>query len=134
MALLDDVKAVLITAGVGVTDTSSSSEWPIHLGFMPDGQDQVIALTELPGGQPETKWNVDFPAFQVIVRGQPYEYDTARTKIQAAFVALHNTDSTEFAGTDYKLVVGATSAPTPLGRDEQNRPSLAWTFNVIKQR
>lgn len=134
MALLDDVKTVLINAGVGVTDTSSNDEWAIHLGHMPDSQDQAIGITELPGLQPETKWKIDYPSFQVVVRGAPYEYDVARTKIQDVFNALHNEDSTTFPGSAYINVLGATSGPTSLGIDEQNRPRLAWTFNVIKNR
>lgn len=138
MALLDDVKTVLITASVGVTDTSSEDEWAIHLGRMPDDQSQVISIVELPGGQPETVWQVDYPSFQIHVRGKPYEYDIARTKIQAVFNALHNEDSTTspgtFPGTAYINVLGATSGPIALGEDEHFRPVLAWTFNVIKHR
>lgn len=132
MALLDDVKATLITGSIGVSDTASTDEWAIHLGHMPDSQDQVIGIMELPGDQPESNWKIDFPSFQIIVRGKPYEYDIARTKIQDAFNLIHNED-TVFPSA-YVNVLGTTSAPLSLGQDENKRPLLAWTFNVIKNR
>lgn len=132
MALLDDVKATLITGSIGVSDTSSADEWAIHLGHMPDSQDQSIAILELPGDQPESNWKLDFPAFHIVVRGKPYEYDVARTKIQAIFDLIHNEDTVFPSG--YINVLGATSGPISLGQDENKRPLLAWVFNVIKDR
>ncbi len=133
MALLDDIKAVLIAQSVGVSDTGSSEEWAIHLGSMPDNQDQVIAIFELPGDQPESIWRIDHPAFQIMVRSKPYEYDTARTKLQEAFEALHAAEE-NFTGSDYVVVLANTSGPISLGRDENFRPMLVQSFNVTKNR
>jgi hypothetical protein len=133
MALLDDIKAALIAQGVGVSDTTSAEEWPIFLGSMPDGQDQAITILELPGDQPESIWRLDHPAFQVMVRGKPYEYNTARTKLQEAFEALHASEE-NLTGSDYVVLLASTSGPISLGNDDNFRPRLLQAFNVTKNR
>jgi len=127
MALLDDIGSALTTAGL----VGGATGWTLYKSYFPDKPDQVVGLFETGGDDPDltegTKY--DMPSFQVRVRGQEFEYDTARTKIEAVFSTLH--DATV---SGYIFVFAVNSGPIPLGYDKNNRPDLSWNFQTMKAR
>lgn len=137
MALLDDIGDHLIAAGVvgGVTG------WTLAKSFLPPSPDQVVALYETPGEAPDilrpgdSSTAFDKPGLQVRVRGAAHDYATARTKIQAVFAALHQSEPAVTSGEPYIVYLYAVqSAPMPLGLDQSNRPELTWNFILMRQR
>ena len=137
MALLDDILTRLIDAsdGVGVDPGAgdfTASQWPIYTGFLPDIQDQSIAIIELPGSPAEPKWKIIYPDFMIIVRGAKNGYADARTKIDDVFEQLH--DNHAQVGANYILILSDQSGPSSWGEDSLDRPRFSWNFKVIKDR
>lgn len=131
MTLLDDISSRLVAAAVGQI-TSSGTDWMIYQGYMQDAPDRAICLYETPGEAPLEAWDVDYPGFQVRVRGKADDYEQVRTKLQAAFTALHAQDA--LIGAAYVYVYARHSGAMPLGQDEKRRPALVQNYRVMKSR
>lgn len=86
----------------------------------------------MPGLAAEEGFAMDYPDFQVRVRGAPDGYQAARAKLQAIFDALHGNEAA--IGADYVLVYCKQSGVTPLGQDEKRRPHIAQSYRVTKNR
>jgi hypothetical protein len=113
----------------------------IYIGSMEDGDpkvqppivaDRAICLYDTPGEAPEEKWLIDYPSFQVRVRGQPNDYPTVRAKVQAIFNALHAQEMN--IGTAYVFVYAKNSGPLSLGNDERRRVALVQNYRVMVSR
>lgn len=130
MALLSDVRSALITGAIGVADTSSNAEWPVVVSQLVDkeGQDQMIAVTPMPGKAPEGQWNVSYPEFFIWVRGAKNDYGTAEAKMHAAMALLH--DSSAIVSAGIRRVSQEWSSPMNQ-YDTHQRPVLSMLFNVI---
>ena len=134
MALLDEIAARLITQGVGVTGTEAS--WVVFKGREQPKPDQTITLLETGGNpnQPHEGEMLDFPTFQVRVRGATSTtgYPAARTKLAAARTALEGMTGT-FSGR-YYCQVTANGEALILGYDENNRPIVVMYFTALRSR
>lgn len=128
--LLDDIAAALIAASIGATD--GVSDWMIFKGFMEDTPDRAIGLYETGGPAPEEGMQIDYPTFQVRVRGGANDYALARTTIQAIFAALQDADIA--LGAVYVFCYAVQSGPLAMGRDEKRRPHLAQNWRTMKAR
>lgn len=139
--VLKQVQASLVAANIGQI-TDSSADWMIYRYNLPDatptGQaakpvaDRAICLYETPGRPPLEAWKIDYPGFQVRVRGTNFGWEEARNKIQAIFEQLHANEPA--LGTDWVYFYGVGSGPMSLGRDTENRPSFVWNFRAMRNR
>lgn len=127
--ILDDIEYALQQASVG---------WSIYKGYMPDEPDNLIVVYET-GGQPPDQSDspFDFPSIQVRVRGPREDYQSARSKIQECFNALHAKQITVVGVSPVKKYVycyAIQSGPIPMGRDTNTRPELVWNFQLMVAR
>lgn len=124
MALLDDIKTRLEAQSV----TGGATGWTAFKGFLPDTTDKVVAIFETGGETPEMAMGgVDYPkpTFQIRIRGDIRDYAVARTKAQAAIVALHRFE------VNNQTLFAIQSAPISIGNDKSDRPNLTANFRVV---
>lgn len=126
MDLLDDIGQKLIDDGLVNGDTG----WKLYKSYLPPSPSQAVAIYEMPGPEPDQTPGTayEFPAFQVFVRGNEFEYDVARTKIKEIFNSLNNADIS-----GYTYIYASDSGPLlDLYDKESNRPVLFWSFRTMK--
>ncbi len=129
MALLDDLETMLVAQSI----TGGATGWALFLGHLPPTPDKAVVIYETGGAASEVEFGLDYPTFQVMVRGEAGGYQAVRTKIQAIFEILHNSEE-NMPGSSYVNITGIQSAPLSLGRDETKRPQLSWNFRSIVNR
>jgi hypothetical protein len=141
--LLDDVSAALVAAGVGQIAQGTGTDWMIYQNSMLDSEpqnpktvsDNAICIYETPGRPPDTYLTINYPGFQVRVRGADGNYKAVRQKIEDAFTALHDTtNQVSNLGSGYVYCYAVGSAPMTLGLDEKRRSSLVWNFRASQTR
>jgi Bacteriophage minor capsid protein len=139
MSVLDDLGLFLQTAGVGTLGTT------LFKGRIPMDaphvlvEDAVLALIEVPG-LPANRVhdgpaaNIEQPMIQVLSRGHPHDYVEARTRAEAAYVALDGLTNVTLSGTFY-LWIYAQQPPFVLRQaDEMGRPLIVFSVRCGKQR
>jgi hypothetical protein len=132
VALLDEIAARLIQQSVGIQGTTAS--WTVFKDHEPESPDQVFTLFETQGlpNQPHEGNLLDFPRFQVRVRGTSYGYAAARTKLAAARTAIEGMTGV-FSGR-YYCQVTADGEPSSLGQDQNHRPRIVMNFTALRSR
>jgi hypothetical protein len=136
MGMLEEVRTQLITDAVGVA--SVTSDWCIHLKFMPEMRSlPVICLYETSGSSPDmgfgsTTPRFKFPGLMVQTRGGANDYDGPKARIELAYDALIAIGGASLlTSVNYQLVL-ATQEPFPIGKDESNRWRFSCNFTVQK--
>ena len=125
--VLDDLGVRIATAISGTVGTN------IFKSTMPPSPDAAVALYETGGLAPENRFGTkgiewERPAVQIIVRGAPNDYATARATIQTIYESIAEIETEELSGTK-NFLSDPQQNPFALNVDEQQRPSVA--FNVI---
>ena len=92
-----------------------------------------MALDETGGLAPEKRFGSagvewERPGVQVVVRGAPGDYQTARTTSQTIFEDVASIETEDLSSTRYYMS-DPLQEPFGLSVDEQDRPSVV--FNVI---
>lgn len=128
---------LLTQRGVGTTGTPTGSEWLIRIGWMPDQPDEIIALYDSGGFNPNTKWLLDFVTVQAIIRGSVHGYPTAYAKAQAVKDALLGLDPQAIGdGADQVWWSGVTMLADIafVKNDDKNRPLFSINFRILQER
>ena len=125
--VLDDLATRIATTISGTVGTN------IFKSKMPVTPDAAVALYETGGLAPEKRFGTkgiewERPAVQIVVRGAPGDYQTARTTSQTIFEDVAKIETEDLSGTRYYLS-DPLQEPFELAVDKQERPTLA--FNVI---
>jgi hypothetical protein len=126
----------LQTAGLGTLGTT------LFLGGLPVDApnittvDAITALVETPGFPAEYVHDVALPSreqpvVQILTRGAPYDYATARTWAQDIWVALGSIRNQALSGTFY-LGVQPIQSVFKLRDDDFARPIMAAQFRCDK--
>jgi len=129
--LLDDVAQYLIAQGAVTTG------WVLTKSFLPDDQDQAIAIYETAGKGFDTQARENIrPGLMMRVRAARLDYQTARNKWQTVFDLLQ--DAQEIPGSPtllpgYTFIMSDQTAPMPF-QDDKGRPNLSANFRVMKAR
>ena len=140
MALLDEMARQLIAQAVGVAGTTAS--WSVFKGWEPETPDQSISIFETGGRENQPHDDslygmLDFPTFQVRVRGAGQDFSTgypaARAKIAAARTALERLSPGTVLGR-YYCQVTANGEPISLGHDASHRPRFTLNFTALRSR
>lgn len=132
MALLDDIAASLVAAGIGSLD--GTMDWMIFQYYMQDQPDNAICLYETGGKPPDTRFALDHPGFQVRVRSAANTPQIARAKMQAIFDRLHANDEPVTLGAGYVYCYAQQTGVIPIGQDEKRRPAFVQNYLVSRQR
>jgi len=125
---IEGAKDLLVTAGVGTF--AATSGWSINLGKEPTGPHTTITLFNTGGSVPNPKWLLDYPSFQVRVRGAPGGYSAAWSKAAAVKDALLGIDSQDINGDRWVSVTMAGDINF-IGMDQSNRPLFTLNFRMI---
>lgn len=120
-----DILRGLLTTHVG------TSGWELHTGAMPDTPDEVIMLTDTMGLDPNPKWTLDFPACQVMVRGQVSGYLDTYREAKAVKDLLLGVDSFTTGDGDRLVSITQNGDLGGIGRDENMRPLFVINFALI---
>lgn len=126
MSLLDIIRQKLLDENVG-----NSSTWKVYIGYAPDDQDQIIALTPS-GGFPDSTQQGEnvYETFQVKVRSARRAYTVCENKWREMFAALHDADLSD---SDIALIQAMATGPLAW-YDENTRPNMSANFRVIRTR
>lgn len=135
MALLDELRTFLISQSVGAS--GSEADWTVHLGQSPATPNRCLIIRETGGFQDELHESnpVTKPTFQIEARGNTYDYQATRAKLEAAqtaFLAVR-TGTTGLSGRTYVTIV-PQSQPIGLGPDANNRPRIVQNFLALRSR
>lgn len=126
MAILDDLQTKLISDNVA----GGATGWGIGKAYMPDsstqGPNQFVALYERGGEYPRKEH--ERLRIQVLVRGNPYEYDVARAKAASVIASL---DDATISGV---VFIYLSSSIELFSSDTNNRPFVSINFDVFTQR
>ena len=134
--LLDDLGQYLQTEGLGTLGTT------LFLGGLPVDApnvatpDAITALVETPGFAPQyvhTPVGVSWeqPVVQILTRGAPYDYATARTWAQDIYLALGRIRNEQLSGT-YYFWVSPLQSVFELRTDDYARPIMSFQVRVGK--
>ena len=122
MALLDDIRTVLLAAGV-----ANSTTWKCWVHYAPDTADQCISL-HLSGGLSQDTLageNVR-PTFQVRVRAARLSHAVVEAKWWEVFAALNDADLSAY---NIYLISAQNTGPLEW-LDSANRPNMTLNFIV----
>jgi len=128
VAAVDELAARLLAAGVA----GGSTGWGLYRGYLPDEPDAAVAIFETGGPPPDTRAAVEYPSFQLRVRGPAEDYATARTRIEAVRAALHGREAE--LGDAWVYLHAQHSGVQPLGRDARRRPGFVLNFIAMRRR
>jgi hypothetical protein len=120
-----DVAATLVPD----TIIGGASGWAVRIGKMPDTPARHVVFYDSGGMNPNPRWRVDFPTFQVRVRGGNGEYGVAYDKIRQIRDALLGLDSQD-VGPDRWVSVIVMGDIAFVGY-ESDRPEFTVNFRVI---
>ncbi len=120
----DGIKDLLVSAGIGVFKTT------IFIGSEPNKPDAAITINNTGGLPSNPKFLLDFPAVQVMVRGDENGYQAMWTKVVAIKDALLGLPSQDLNG-DRWVAINQAGNEGFLGFDDNNRPRVSLNFNLI---
>lgn len=126
--LLDDVRAYLVAHGV------VSTGWQLFSGYLPDDQDQCIAIS-FSGGYPADTLGRENarPTFQLRVRAGRLDLATAYAKWEECFNFLQDAQAGSGLLTGYAYIQALSTAPMAF-TDAKGRHNLTTHFKVMKSR
>lgn len=114
----------LLATHVGV------SGWQLETGAMPKEPDRIIMLTDTPGVEPNPKYLLDFPAAQIMIRGEVGGYIATRNEGQAVKDILLGITSQDIGG-DRLVAINMQGDLGYIGRDENDRPLFVVNLALI---
>lgn len=135
---LDLVTTSLVNAAVGQI-TDNAADWYIYQNAAPDSgptppptfADRILVLFETGGRAPLERWAIQYPSFQVMIRGQADDYQTVRDKWQNVLDQLQSNEG-DLGVPPFVYCYSMVSGPINLGMDEKRRPKLAINFRTMR--
>jgi hypothetical protein len=126
----EGLKDLLVAASVGAFEATTG--WGIYIGKHPKTPDSVIVIASSGGFAPDPKWLLDFPTFQIRIRGNKGGYQEATLKAKDVKDTLLGLPSQDVNG-DRWVSVRMLSDNTLLGYDENDRPMFSMNFTLITE-
>src|SRR5690606_5849257 len=124
------LRDLLVTAGIGTFEAASGRG--IWIGKEPHQPDQAVVITRTGGLPPDPKWLLDYPKYQIRVRGAKDNYAQALSKAEDIKDVLLGIDSQDING-DRLVSVTMTSDIAFIGYDENDRPHFSLNFRLITE-
>lgn len=128
-SVVSQASDLLVAKGIATV----SGAWPVRIGRLLAAPDAQMSLFQTPGQTPNPKWLVDFPTFQVMVRGAKDDYPGAETKAQQVKDALLGIEPYVHTGGDRWVSVTMLGDFAFLRYDDNSRPLFSGNFRVIKE-
>lgn len=117
---------LLVNAGVA-SSGSADADWTVKIGRWVDTVDRMIVVFDSPGEAPDPKWLLDYPRFQVVVRGRPGEYDVAWQKAKDCKDVLVGMTPQDINGDRFDGILGVGDIAF-LKYDEKERPLFSMNY------
>jgi len=128
----ESLRDLLVNAGIGTFEGSSANAWNIWIGREPKLPDMAVVIARSGGTAPDPKWLLDYPAYQVRVRGPKGNYASALAKAEDVKDVLLGITSQDING--HRLVsITMPSDITFVGFDENERPHFTLNFRLITE-
>lgn len=124
------LRDLLVAAGIGTFEAASG--WGIWIGKEPKQPDQAVVIARTGGLPPDPKWLLDYPTYQIRVRGAKGNYAQALSKAEDIKDVLLGIDSQDING-DRLVSVTMTSDIGFIGYDENDRPHFSLNFRLITE-
>ena len=118
----------LVAAGLGTFEALTG--WSIHIGREPASPDSAIIIARTGGTPPDPKWLLDFPTFQIRVRGAKGNYKTAEIQARKVKDLLLGIASETITG-DIWVSITMQSDVGFMGYDANERPNFTANFRMI---
>jgi len=130
MPILDDVEAFI------VNNVPEVAGYGIQKSYKSNSPDRQIVIYETLGDlPPETTMDVDYPSFQVQIRGQKFDYPATRTVAFAIYRALQTTSLVDLdvSPPSYYVYCYATqSGLMHIGNDQNERPEFVLNYRTMR--
>lgn len=124
------LKDLLVAEGVGTFEATTG--WGIYIGREPKLPDTTIAIARSGGEPPDPKWLLDYPTYQVRVRGPKGNYASGLAKAEDVKDVLLGITSQDINGV--RLVsITMQSDIAFIGFDENERPHFSLNFRLITE-
>jgi hypothetical protein len=127
-SVAEGLRSQLQVASIGVADALEG--WSIHIGKAPASPDTCIVITRTPGRSPDPKWLVDYPAYQIRVRGPKGHYDLGEQKAQEIKDYFLGFGSADIDGARW-VSITMPSDFSYIGNDDNDRPNFSLNLQMI---
>lgn len=127
-SIVEGIKDLLVTAGVGVFNATSG--WSIHIGREPVKPDTVMTIARTGGLPSNPAYLLDYPNIQVRVRGKASGYQAAEQKIRDIKDALLGLPSQDLNGDRWVSITQLTDI-VHIGFDDNDRPLFTVNLALI---
>ncbi len=125
-----DIKDLLVIGAHGVF--AATTGWSIHIGVEPDNPDTTITLYDTPAEPANPKFLLDFPRWQIRVRGTGNSYPTTYAKALQIRDALLGLPSQTLGGTVY-VGIYLVNDIFFLQQDKASRPIFVSNWRAFRQ-
>lgn len=105
-------------------------DWDLWIGKLPDKPDRAIVLYDSGGRPANPRWLLDFPSFQVRVRGNGDDYKTAYDQLKTVKDYLLGVPSYTASNNDRIVMITAIGDIAFVGWDENKRPAHVMNFSM----
>jgi hypothetical protein len=112
------------------TVVGGSSGWTLFIGSLFADPDRQVAFTDTSGQSPNPAWSLDYPTFQVLVRGASREYLEAWTKAKEVKDVLLGIFSLTISGDRWDSVIMLGDIGF-VHYDDNERPVFSMNFRCI---
>jgi hypothetical protein len=120
-----DVQVYLASAGL----VDGSTGWASSVGYLPSQPNQMVVIDDLGGLAGEATVAYERLRFQVIVRGERFDYAVAYNKV----MAIYDTLNTTAISATYPLLI-ADQPPLSTGLDDLERACWSVNFEIHRTR
>ena len=130
--LLNGIKDKLIAAGVGrdAPIREGKPDWTIFVGKQATTPTATVTVKVAPGPDANPKYLLDYPAIQIMIRGNKGKYEEAYAKAQLVKDCLLGIPSQDVNNIRWVLV-NIIGDINDLGEDANNSPLFSLNFQFI---
>jgi hypothetical protein len=127
------ISDLLSTQGLGSTNAATvPPNWRIFTGRQADQPAQSITIFDLPGSADNPVFRIDYPAFQVRVRGARDDYSGAYAKMKDVMEFLNGIDPFDDSATGARWDgIYSNTGISFLQYDATSRPEFVATFHCF---
>lgn len=121
----EGIYEILVAAGFEVTP------WRLGIGGFTDTPAEQVVIMDSAGQAPNPLYLLDYPAFQLMVRGSVNGYQAAYRKARDAYdILLGCSPRTTNIGADRWDGILAIGSPVSMGIDPNGRPIISCNFRA----
>lgn len=128
-----NAKNILVSKGIVRETDPTATEWLVRIGKMPESPDQVVTVYDTGGFTPFTKWQLDQPTIQVMIRGDKNGYENAWNKaleVKDILLGIEPLDIDEVHWSGATMLGDIAF----LKYDDSDRPLFSANFRIFLER